>query len=46
MRRWGIEWVWVLGQQRHKARRYLIGNPKFLVRALRDALTLPRSGLR
>lgn len=37
MRRWGIEWVWVLLQQRHKARRYLVGNPKFLMRALADA---------
>ncbi len=37
MRRWGIEWVWVLAQQRHKARRYLVGNPKFLFRAVRDA---------
>ncbi len=37
MRRWGIEWVWVLFQQRHKARRYLVGNPKFLVRAWADA---------
>jgi len=37
MRQWGIEWVWVLLHQRHKARRYLVGNPKFLARALADA---------
>lgn len=37
MRKRGIEWVWVLFQQRHKARRYLLGNPKFLLRALADA---------
>ncbi len=37
MRRLGMEWVWVLAQQRHKARRYLVGNPKFLFRAARDA---------
>lgn len=37
MRQWGIEWVWVLLQQRHKARRYLVGNPKFLARALAEA---------
>ncbi len=37
MRQRGIEWIWVLLQQRHKARRYLVGNPKFLLRALADA---------
>jgi N-acetylglucosaminyldiphosphoundecaprenol N-acetyl-beta-D-mannosaminyltransferase len=33
----GIEWVQILLQQPHKWRRYLVGNPKFVVRALRDA---------
>lgn len=43
MRQRGIEWVWVLLQQRHKARRYLLGNPKFLLRALADAWRHRRS---
>jgi N-acetylglucosaminyldiphosphoundecaprenol N-acetyl-beta-D-mannosaminyltransferase len=32
LRRWGAEWLWVLRQQPHKARRYLLGNPLFLAR--------------
>jgi bacterial polymer biosynthesis proteins, WecB/TagA/CpsF family len=34
MRRSGLEWVHILMGQPHKWRRYLLGNPKFLVRAL------------
>jgi N-acetylglucosaminyldiphosphoundecaprenol N-acetyl-beta-D-mannosaminyltransferase len=37
VRRWGIEWLQILLQQPHKWRRYLLGNPRFVVRALRDA---------
>jgi len=36
VRRFGIEWVQLLLQQPHKWRRYVLGNPKFVVRALRD----------
>jgi len=36
MRRLGLEWLHILGQQPHKWRRYILGNPKFIVRALRD----------
>ncbi len=37
LRRLGHEWVWRLGQQPTlKARRYLIGNPLFLARVLRE----------
>ncbi|MCE5267937.1 MAG: WecB/TagA/CpsF family glycosyltransferase, partial [Planctomycetaceae bacterium] len=37
LRRIGHEWVWRLFQQpRLKARRYLIGNPLFLTRVLRE----------
>lgn len=35
VRRAGIEWVQILLQQPHKWRRYLLGNPKFVYRALR-----------
>lgn len=38
VRRAGIEWVHILLQQPHKWRRYLIGNPLFLWRALRSRL--------
>ena len=39
IRRRGHEWVWRLFQQpRLKARRYLIGNPLFLARVLREKL--------
>jgi len=38
IRRTGHEWVWrLLEDPRDKARRYLLGNPLFLARALRDA---------
>jgi N-acetylglucosaminyldiphosphoundecaprenol N-acetyl-beta-D-mannosaminyltransferase len=40
VRRWGIEWVQILLQQPHKWRRYLLGNPRFVVRAVRDARSL------
>ncbi len=36
VRRLGVEWCQLLLQQPHKWRRYLLGNPKFIVRALRD----------
>jgi N-acetylglucosaminyldiphosphoundecaprenol N-acetyl-beta-D-mannosaminyltransferase len=36
VRRFGIEWAQLLLQQPHKWRRYVLGNPKFVVRALRD----------
>jgi len=39
IRRIGYEWVWRLLQQpRDKARRYLLGNPAFLLRAVRDRI--------
>jgi N-acetylglucosaminyldiphosphoundecaprenol N-acetyl-beta-D-mannosaminyltransferase len=39
LRRWGHEWLWRLYQQpRQKARRYLIGNPLFLARVVRERL--------
>ncbi|HYS04825.1 MAG TPA: WecB/TagA/CpsF family glycosyltransferase [Candidatus Dormibacteraeota bacterium] len=38
MRRAGIEWVHILMRQPHKWRRYLLGNPLFVVRALTDRL--------
>jgi N-acetylglucosaminyldiphosphoundecaprenol N-acetyl-beta-D-mannosaminyltransferase len=37
VRRWGIEWMQLLLQQPHKWRRYLLGNPRFVMRAVRDA---------
>ena len=40
VRRAGIEWVQILLQQPHKWRRYLIGNPLFLWRAVRSRLGL------
>ena len=36
VRRNGFEWVQLMLQQPHKWRRYLIGNPKFLVRVAQD----------
>lgn len=37
MRRTGIEWVWRLVKEpRRMWRRYVLGNPRFLLRALRD----------
>lgn len=37
VRRRGFEWLHILYQQPHKWRRYLLGNPKFLVRIVRAA---------
>lgn len=37
VRRLGMEWGQILMQQPHKWRRYLVGNPKFVVRAVIDA---------
>jgi len=40
IRRISLEWVWrLLVQPRKKARRYLLGNPVFLIRALMSSLT-------
>src|SRR5262249_7464482 len=36
IRRLGMEGVQMLPQQPHKWRRYVLGNPKFIVRALRE----------
>ena len=38
VRRIGFEWLHLLIRQPHKARRYLLGNPKFLLRVLRSRL--------
>lgn len=38
VRRIGYEWLHLLIKQPHKAGRYLVGNPKFLLRALRNRL--------
>ena len=38
VRRIGFEWLHLLLRQPHKARRYLLGNPKFLLRVLRSRL--------
>jgi len=38
VRRIGYEWLHLLIKQPHKARRYLIGNPKFLLRVARSRL--------
>ncbi len=35
VRRAGIEWLHILWRQPHKARRYLLGNPRFLLRVVR-----------
>ena len=37
-RRIGFEWLHLLIRQPHKARRYLLGNPQFLLRVLRSRL--------
>jgi N-acetylglucosaminyldiphosphoundecaprenol N-acetyl-beta-D-mannosaminyltransferase len=39
VRRLGLEWLHLMNRQPHKAGRYLIGNPKFLLRVLRSMLT-------
>jgi N-acetylglucosaminyldiphosphoundecaprenol N-acetyl-beta-D-mannosaminyltransferase len=42
LRRVGHEWVWrLVADPRDKARRYLLGNPLFLARAMRDAWRQP-----
>jgi len=33
----GLEWVHIMLQQPHKWRRYVLGNPRFLLRVLRDS---------
>jgi N-acetylglucosaminyldiphosphoundecaprenol N-acetyl-beta-D-mannosaminyltransferase len=38
VRRMGYEWAQLMLQQPHKWRRYLLGNPKFLMRVTRTAL--------
>jgi N-acetylglucosaminyldiphosphoundecaprenol N-acetyl-beta-D-mannosaminyltransferase len=38
VRRIGYEWAHILVSQPHKARRYILGNPLFLARVLRDKL--------
>jgi N-acetylglucosaminyldiphosphoundecaprenol N-acetyl-beta-D-mannosaminyltransferase len=44
VRRIGHEWLHLLIRQPHKARRYLVGNPKFLLRVARSRLlSLDRS---
>jgi len=40
VRRLGHEWLHLLVSQPHKARRYLLGNPKFLLRVARSRLML------
>jgi len=39
VRQQGFEWFQLMLQQPHKWRRYLLGNPKFLVRVARSALS-------
>jgi len=46
VRRHGFEWLQILLQQPHKWRRYLIGNPKFLLRAVCTAPSDRRAALR
>lgn len=41
LRRLGAEWIGILCQQPHKARRYLLGNPLFLWRIWREHLRRP-----
>lgn len=41
VRRLGFEWLQLLLQQPHKFQRYVLGNPKFLVRAARWAARTP-----
>jgi N-acetylglucosaminyldiphosphoundecaprenol N-acetyl-beta-D-mannosaminyltransferase len=38
MRHVGIEWIYILVSQPHKWRRYILGNPLFLMRAVRSRL--------
>ena len=44
LRRCGSEWLGILLQQPHKARRYLLGNPLFLIRILREKLATRMPG--
>ena len=46
VRRFGHEWLHLLISQPHKARRYLLGNPKFLLRVARSRLLKLDSGKR
>lgn len=40
MNRWGIEWVWRLAQEpRRLWRRYVLGNPLFLARVIRERIS-------
>jgi N-acetylglucosaminyldiphosphoundecaprenol N-acetyl-beta-D-mannosaminyltransferase len=41
VRKLGYEWLQLLLQQPHKWRRYLLGNPKFVYRMLKDAYSQP-----
>lgn len=43
VRRNGFEWVQLMLQQPHKWRRYLVGNPKFMMRVARNVISRPRS---
>jgi len=43
LRRTGMEWTWRLAQEpRRMWRRYLLGNPRFLARTVKQALPQPR----
>jgi len=44
VRRLGVEWMQILLQQPHKWRRYVLGNPRFVYRALRDSAGALASG--
>ena len=43
LRRLGAEWLGILFQQPHKARRYLLGNPLFIARIVRERLARAKS---
>lgn len=43
LRRSGLEWLGILAQQPRKARRYLVGNPLFLARVLREGRSAGRA---
>jgi len=38
MRKLGIEWVQILLQQPSKSRRYLVGNPLFVARVIKERI--------
>jgi N-acetylglucosaminyldiphosphoundecaprenol N-acetyl-beta-D-mannosaminyltransferase len=44
VRRFGLEWAQIMLQQPHKWRRYLIGNPKFMLRVRRQLRVDMRAG--